>query len=231
MLENMDWFVDNLKNNIPFAFSRFNDGEMMGISHVGSVAARGDQKVDETLSIALRESILHKQKNYYIGVPCSLCYPAYNKLALELIGDYEYTTKAVVTTNKNWKHFMDTFPDAIGDKRLLWIGGDDQDTDALKNVGLNVVKKGLIPRKNSWRYYGHILETFSKNFQDGDVVCISLGPTARVLVKDWFEAMPNITFIDIGSNLDPFTRNVQHNCHKGWDETGFNLTKRCKECN
>ena len=41
----------------------------------------------------------------------------------------------------------------------------------------------------------------------------------------------DLTIIDIGSTFDPFTRDVWHNCHKGWEETGFNQTAPCKECN
>ena len=114
---------------------------------------------------------------------------------------------------------------------MIWIGGDDQDVDSLEEIGLKVAKRGLIPRKNSWQFYQHILKTFPESLESGDVVCISLGPTARVLVKEWFNKFPDITFIDMGSNLDPFTRKVSHACHRGWEETGFNLAKRCEECN
>tara|TARA_R110000824_G_scaffold178430_3_gene358125 strand:+ start:2158 stop:2853 length:696 start_codon:yes stop_codon:yes gene_type:complete len=231
MINNMDWFEQNLKNNIPFAFARFNDGEMMGIANVGSIVARGDQYVDTSLSEALKDAIQHRQKNYYVGIPCSQCYPQYNKLAKELVGDYEHVTSAVVTTNRNWKKFIDVFPKLVADKRVLWIGGDDQKTENLKEIGVEIHKKGLVPSKNSWRFYDHILNNFPKNFQDGDIVCVSLGPTARVLIKEWYKQMPNTTFIDVGSNFDPFTRNVYHNCHKGWDTTGFNMGARCQECN
>jgi hypothetical protein len=231
MLKDMEWFIENLENKTPFAFARFNDGEMMGIAKAGSVVARGDQLVDLSLSKALKEAIQHKQENYYVGIPCSLCYPELNKLAQDLVGDYEYKTLAVSTTNRNWKKFIDIFPKLVSDRRILWVSGNDQNTDNLKKIGINVHKKGLIPATNSWRFYEHVLNNFPKNFQDGDVVCISLGPTARVLVKEWYKQMPNVTFIDVGSNFDPFTRNVYHNCHKGWEETGFNLTKRCPECN
>jgi len=231
MIYTTDWFYDNLKNNVPFAFARFNDGEMMGIAEVGSTVARGDQLVDNTLSEALQEALKHKQKNYYVGIPCSLCYPQFNQLAHKLVGEYEYLTNAVVLTNKHWKKFIDNFPTAVGDRRVLWIGGDDQNVDNLKNLGIKVVKKGLIPRRDSWRYYSHILETFPPVFQPGDIVCVSLGPTARILVRKWFEIMPDVTFIDVGSNFDPFTRDVWHNCHKGWEETGFNLTAPCEICN
>tara|TARA_R110000824_G_scaffold161410_2_gene336629 strand:- start:2033 stop:2728 length:696 start_codon:yes stop_codon:yes gene_type:complete len=231
VLNDPDWFYHNLSNNIPFGFSRFNDGEMMGIAQVGSTVARGDQVVNKELSMALKTALCHKQENYYVGLPCSICYPQFNKLATQIADNSDFLTSAVVLTNRNWKHFIDTFPKAIKDRRLLWIGGDDQDVDNLEELGLTVAKKGLIPRKDSWRYYKHIFETFPKIFEPNDVVCISLGPTARVLTQQWFHKMPDITFIDVGSNFDPFTRNVWHDCHKGWEETGFNLTKRCEECN
>ena len=232
MIEDMDWFTHNLENKIPFGFARFNDGEMMGISQAHTIVARGDQYVDESLRAALRSSLEHKQDNYYIGVPCSLCYPLWSGQAKEIAGaDYKHLTKAVVTTNKNWKHFVDTFPTVMGDRRLIWISGNDQDTEPLKKMGLNIANTVKLPRKNSWDLYEGIKEKVPHIFQSGDVVAISLGPTARVLVCDWFQEYPDMTFIDIGSNMDPFTRGVRHNCHKGWEETGFNIGKPCKECN
>jgi len=227
----MDWFLANLKNNVPFGFARFNDGEMMGVTSVGSMVARGDQYVNESLSNALTDALTHKQLNYYVGIPCSLCYPILNQAAIDMTGEYKYLTSAVITTNKNWKYFIDNFPAAVKDKRLIWIGGNDQNVDNLLELNITVDKKALIPRKDSWKYYDHMLKTFPETFKKGDVVAISLGPTARVLVKEWFKQYPDITFLDVGSNFDPYTRNVWHNCHKGWEETGFNLTSPCEECN
>ena len=231
MINDMDWFLDNLKNKTPFGYARFNDGEMMAIDQIGSVVARGDQYVDDSLSAALTRALEHKQENYYIGIPCPLCYTRYNTLAKDIVGEYDFLTRAVVTTNRNWKRFIDGFPDVMSGRRLIWVCGNDQNIDAIKDLGLDVVKAARVPRKNSWSYYEKLKEALPEYFEEGDVVGISLGPTARILVKDWFEQYKDVTFIDMGSNLDPYTRNVWHNCHKGWDETGFNLTKRCKECN
>ena len=33
MINDMDWFLENLKNNVQFGYARFNDGEMMGIGN------------------------------------------------------------------------------------------------------------------------------------------------------------------------------------------------------
>jgi len=227
----MNWFVQHLEEKTPFGFARFNDGEMMAVDNVGCTVARGDQVVDESLSNALHEALIYKQSRYYVGIPCSLCYPRLAALARELVGDYDYLTRAVATTNRNWKTFIDTFPSLMEGRRMIWVGGNDQNPEALKNLGINVGKTALVPRVNSWSFYEKIFNMLPEYFEPGDVVGISLGPTARVLVRQWFEKYPDLTFIDMGSNLDPFTRDVWHNCHKGWEETGFNLTQRCKECN
>ena len=231
MIEDINWFFNNLKNNIPFCYVRFNDGEMMGIHRVGSIAARGDQVVDHSLQEALVSSITHKQENYYIGVPCSVCYPDYSKLSKELIGEYNQITSAVLLTNKNWKSFHDNLPIAAKDRDIVWVGGHDQEPERLKEYGLKIKKTLRVPNRESWNYYKKLKTIAPEHFCDGDVVCVSLGPTARVLCQQWYEEHPKVTFIDMGSLLDPIARDVWFDAHRGWNETGFNLVRRCPECN
>lgn len=222
--------INNLAHSVPFAYARFNDGEMLGIDRVGSVAARGDQQVNESLNKALIEAIQHKQDDYYVGIPCDTCYPHYHQLANDLIGTNQYKVSAVALTNRNWAKFITELPNAIKNRNVKMVTGDDQNFNFLeKELSFNIESSYRYQSKDSWAKYDEIYKLID-TFNDGDVVFISLGPTARVLAKEWFEAKPNVTFIDIGSVLDPLTRNVWHNCHKGW-ENGFNLTKRCKNCN
>lgn len=222
--------IDNLKNNIAFGYARFNDGEMMGIDRVGSVAARGDQVVNEGLHKALITALQHAQPKYYVGVPCSVCYPHYEKLASDLLIDDNYKVSAVALTNRNWAKFISELPEAIKDRKVKMVTGDDQDFRFLENeLSFNIDSVYRFKAKDSWSEIDNI-RPIIKEVKDGDVVFISLGPTARVLTQEWFKEKPNSTFIDIGSVLDPFTRSVYHNCHKGW-ENGFNLTRRCNTCN
>jgi hypothetical protein len=224
------FIINNLENSIPFSYARFNDGEMMGINKIGSVVARGDQMVDKSLHNALRTAIQHKQHNYYVGIPCQTCFPLYHKIANDLIGEYDQTVSAVALTNRNWAKFMSELPRVMVGKKVHYISGDDQNIEPLKDIfNMNILTHTKLPSRNSWNEYDTVSK-YIDHVVDGDVVIISLGPTARVLCKEWFELKPNTTFIDIGSILDPFTRNVWHNCHKGW-ENGFNLTKKCKSCN
>ena len=48
-MSELDWFFENIKNNVPFAFARFNDGEVGGIMHDNFTAARGDQFINSKL--------------------------------------------------------------------------------------------------------------------------------------------------------------------------------------
>ena len=234
--ESVELILDLLKKREPFAYARFNDGEMIGIDKIGAVAARGDQPVNKSLHQKLIEGIQHVQKNYYVGLPCPDCFPKYAKLARELVKQpKEFQLNAVVMTNRNWAKFINEFPETVKGRKIVWISGADQNLDVLKNVmGLNIVKHIKHPAKDTWTFYNHIRHEYSEYTHenpDFDIVLVSSGPTARVFCKEYFEVDSSRTYIDIGSTFDPFTRNVWHNCHKGWIETGFNLTRKCKICN
>ena len=231
MITDINIFFDNLKNKKNFCYVRYNDGEMMGIDKVGAVAARGDQYVDQSLHDKLVEGINHRQEKYYIGVPCSQCFPKYSALAKTMTQGYENLTSAVLFTNRNWKQFYDNFPPVCNGRQIIWVGGKTQSKQALIDYGLDVKNCVLVPEVNSWAYYEKIKTIIPTLIAPNDIVMVSLGPTARVLCKEWFEQYPNNTFIDIGSVLDPVTKGVYFNAHKGWEETGFNLQKRCPECN
>lgn len=222
--------IDNLKNNVPFCYIRFNDGEMMGIDKIGSLVARGDQIVNESLHNKLKEAITYKDENYYIGVPCAKCFPNYNYLANQLVGEYQYKVSAVALTNRNWLKFIQDSVGILFDKRVHYISGNDQNINILVNdFKFNIINHVKVNNVNSWDNYDE-LSQYIDNIKDGDITLISLGPTARVLCYEFFKKNNKATFIDIGSIFDPFTRNVSHNCHKGW-ENGFNITKRCEICN
>lgn len=234
--DEINWFLNMLKNDVPFCFVRFNDGEIKGIKETGSVIARGAQTVNESLNKELINTIQHTQKNYYIGLACSSCFENLTNIAQTYIKQpKEYQTKATLLTNRNWNKFISEFSNVVRNKKIVWISGKDQNLDFLVNVmGLNIIKHITHSVENTWDEYNKIYDefiNFKKENNDFDVVMISSGPTSRILSKYFFEFDHTKTYIDIGSTFDPFTRNVWHNCHKGWLDTGFNKTNKCKICN
>jgi hypothetical protein len=224
------FIIKNISNNTPFAFSRFNDGEIMGIDIPNSVVSRGAQVVDDSLHNALKKSITHKQENYYIGIPCTNCYPDYHNIANNLIGEYDYKVSAVCNINRNYAKFINEFKSSLKNKQIIWVGGDDQNTKNITDIlDIEIKRSFLFSYKNVWKDKQLISESLSE-VKDGDIVLFSLGPTGRILSQEMFYEKQNSTFIDVGSLLDPITRNVWHSYHLGW-EKGFNKTKKCEICN
>lgn len=224
-MEKIKDILQNLKHGVPQALARFNDGEMKAIMGTKKVIARGDQQVTTSLRVKLLDAILHRQENYWVGIPCRVCFKRQHLKAKELVGNYEYLTSAVVTANRNWKHFTSTFPRFV--KKVEYVGGEDHDTRNLEKVlGIRVCHSIKTPMKNAWAGFEKHPEfaNLCNHLRGEEVVILSCGPLSRVLACEWFKRRPDCTFLDVGSCFDPWTRNVWHACHKG-------KLKPCKGCN
>jgi len=222
-MDKINLILDNISNNISQALARFNDGELIGIQQIGATVARGAQTVDHTLSSKLKEAIQYKQINYWVGLPCSVCYPQHSRLAQTLIDrSYPHLTHAVVITNRNLKLVTEELPKRLNNKTIKWVSGEDQNIKGLEKVGINISEHLKVPTINAWKSYDSI-KSYT-NFQPGEVILCSCGPLSRVLVREWFEKYPSTTFLDIGCLFDPYTRDKWMRVHLG-------TLPECKECN
>lgn len=224
-MDKINIILANLRNGVPQALARFNDGEMRAIIRVGDKVARGCQKVTQDLQDKLKEAIRHEQENYWKGLPCEVCWPRWKKHADFYVNQkYEFLTCAVVNTNRNLQKVYDEFPKAVEGKFIYWVSGNDQNLDNLeKETGMRVAQKVTLPKRNAWGDYPRIKDYYTI-FNKGSIVVLSCGPLAEVLVKEWFQRRPDVTFLDMGSTFDPFTRGVRHGCHTG-------KLKPCRGCN
>ena len=218
----MEWFLNNLKNNIPFSFSRFNDGEMGCIMDPNFIASRGAQKGSIKLSNKLKECLTHHQDNYWVGIPCPNCYPKMSQYAEDLVGNYKFKTLAVDIINKNYQKFINEGIPLLQNYKIYWVGGEDQDLTKIKK-SLNIIKQYKLPTVDGFSVYNPIKDEYL-NFKGNNIVILSLGPLERILAKEWFEKNNKVTYLGLGSMFDPWTRGVSHSYHKG-------TLKPCKICN
>jgi hypothetical protein len=225
-MQHIDHILDKLRTETPFAFARFNDGEMGGIHEVGSRAARGDQVVSLSLQQALRSALEMEQEQYWIGVPCSICFPKFRKLADEIIrSDRPYVTHATLFVNRNYEKVKQDFPGILQNREIIWVSGADQKTQGLIDAGIcsNISQHIKVPCKNAWGAYEETYPLLSE-IPPGAVVALSCGPLSRVLAAQWWAQRQDITLLDIGSLFDPQTRGVRHRFHVG-------QLPPCEECN
>jgi len=205
-----NWFFNNLKSDIPFAFSRFNDGEMMLIMKENKTVSRGSQVHDNSLSTALLDSMSYQKENYYKGIPLLNEYPKYYNAAKKITKNHSNIVAAICLINHDWNMFVQEFVEFFKGKEITWISGEDQNLDWFKKNGISIKNHYKFPNKNTWQYFEKIKNI---DLSESKYVFISLGPTGRVLVKEWFEKYQNKTIVEYGSCFDPFTRNVWHKYH------------------
>lgn len=223
-MEKITKILFNIRNGIPMALSRFNDGECGIIFNKDFTAARGCQKGSVELQVALIDAITHEQENYFKGYPCPVCYRKLWK-PIKKKGyynpDYKYNTMAVVNTNRNLDRFANELPVVLNGYQVVCVTGKDQDVSKLD---IDVKKHITTPLKNSWVHYNDILQQCLDNVMPHRVFLFSTGPTSRVLVKNLFQMRPDASFLDIGDTFSPITRGVYRKCHTG-------ELKECPGCN
>lgn len=229
-MEKVHKILGQLKNGGPCALIRQNDGECRILKDYKATAARGNQPGSRGLQKALRDAILHEQKNYWKGYPCPECFPGLWQFVKESgyynLG-YKFNTMAVVNTNRNLKIFSEGLQEALKGRDVVLVSGEDQD---YKELDFNVIKHIKAPLKNAWGKYNELfeecIEVILDNYwkKEGVVFLFSLGPVARVLVKNLFESFSDYTYLDIGDTYSNITRNVWRKCHKG-------TLKKCRICN
>lgn len=230
----VDVFLRMLSEKTPFALSRFNDGEMSAFKKGDGERIGRTQHtlINQDVRDKLSKAMMHRQENYWVGMPCSVCFPDLYEIAKKYVGDYELQTRACVLTNRNWAKFVLNFPEAVKNREIHWVGSSDQNLQMLTDVfGIKIKDRTDLPNIDAWDHHDCIKDKYQE-FKSGSVVAFSCGPMSRILAPEWFEKRPDVTFIDIGSVYDPFTRNVWHACHRGWASPQmFNETRRCSECN
>jgi len=216
--------LQKLENKVPFAFNRFNDGEMKGILQPGCVVSRGDQVVTKDLSDMLTEALKHSQENYIKGKPCSVCFPEYDMIFYRINSD-DNVTNATVLINRNYTDFMIKAPGLFQKyDNIYWIGNSNHNVTKLEQyLNVKIQKLVSVSAQNAWADFNAVKHLYKK-IKDNSLVLLSCGVLERVLVYYFFKHNPNSTYLSIGSMFDPLTRNVYHKYHK-------NVLKPCSECN
>ena len=217
-------FVDMLEQDIPFSFSRFNDGEMGAICKSMPMISRGAQVVTNELSDALSRAMEHEQLNYWKGVPCFLCYPELQKRAANIVGDSKYVCQATLLTNRHYAVWSNLLPTILKQKKPIYIhGASHNSANVARTFGIHFSGNVSVPDNNAWETVDS-LRKLHIGFPKKSMVILCCGPISRVLIKDWFCERPDCTFLDMGSWFDPWARNVAHKYHNG--HVPF-----CSECN
>lgn len=198
-------FIEHLRKKESFAFAHFNDGELTFIKkHLDEDTkktwyGRGQQSYDDLLGKRLLSSIQENRKNYYVGIPCSTCWPEHRALANDLTKEVDNTIPAMIFHHN--LSFIPAIINELRDREVFFIGNENQNYSILGELGVNVKEENRtnVPFVNSYVLYEQMKD---RKFPEGSIVLLTCGMLAKILIPTWFANNPNVTFLALGSALD-----------------------------
>ncbi|WP_320675945.1 hypothetical protein [Prochlorococcus sp. MIT 1300] len=212
---------------VPFAFNRISDGELFMMDGLGiDLAADGakiagkkvnlqkfaswDHKTfnpntDHQIAKGLHNALKCRMKNYIIGLPCPCCCDP-NKVAQIRRETNSIQSWANLLVNHNYKGFIETSLPLILDRDVLIAINEHADITLFStcpSVKWVPVPNGVLQKIDPFR------EKFLHECslaKPGSLVLIGASAAAKILIHEGFKHFPWLSFIDIGTTLNPFLK-------------------------
>ncbi len=207
-------FNQKLKNKENFSLVRFGDGEMIVINGESidlSKKCNGEHKYtpnneeDEKHRHILEQSLLFKNKQYFVGLPCRCCVgdEHCDQLRAQSQQDESNLTWANIFVNANYAAFLDSTVPALQSRTINIVCHTDANIQKL----LFTVNKDFRVGANAWvADYGHLIGEIegyiSTNEIENEVFIFCAGVLSNMLIYQLTKAYPNNTYIDLGSVFD-----------------------------
>lgn len=208
--------VNKLRNNEPFSFSRFGDGEFNAMLGKRGANCDGHHYFPD-MGRALVD-VLDSQREHQIvfeGIPTY--YLGMQNLAKRLNGElpaFQEMTEGIDWCNADVIHYqnikhnnLDDLLDALKGRSVTLVGPLHLMPLADEN-GWRFID---IPAKDCWTQYEHTHERIGQ-IQELDVVLYCASMMANVLIDERHLVMN--TQIDIGSAFDPYVGKLSRSYHK-----------------
>ncbi len=202
-----------------YSISRFGDGEFELMLNRGRPWF---QEPDSKLAMRLKEILTSDNKKVIVTIPRNFgCLDVYKDNAAEGIREYmsadiradimryidldkvyydAYVSRPyIIYKDKNRAAKIFTlFKKIFEERNIIIVEGRFSKFGVLNDLfsGCKSIRRVECPSKNAWDRYDEIISCIKSNYQEGDLVCISLGPTATVLAYDL--GILGIQSIDIG---------------------------------
>ena len=206
------WFLDKIKNNQPFALSRFGDGELIIMDNKPidlRNAKNGEFRYDPNISdyyhvrSKLISSFVSRNNEYYVGIACPCCVGQEKYLYMKRKSkqDEEHLTWANIFVNSNYQKFLDYFIPEMSNHNIILVVNNKAN---VKKLPFNVEKVYYVGT-DAWYLDYDVIEKIRNDYNNSKnkVFLFAAGPLANILVYElWFYMNKDNIYLDIGSTLD-----------------------------
>jgi len=195
-------FVRKLNNEIPFAFSRWGDGEWLNVNGVNGKNCDGNVYYPD-LGQKLK-SIVSTKQNYYLGCQTGNDISVKSsKIYYQEWFDADILHKASINGNLN--HLFDVLENV----HVVYIGNKSHRNLPFINEFIE------IPYNNIWNDRDWLIDSIKETFtQSHKVYCFSAGMATNVFIDILWKVDDSNTYIDVGSVFDPYVGRQTRGYHK-----------------
>lgn len=213
----LDWFTTKLSSGWPFSFARYGDGEWAAILNTPG-RTRDGQTYTAELGADLVASLAAPWPFAHAISPIAIrTYgnPIETWLAEHRIDVRWYDSEVFLTASITGT--LLPFITALRARKVVYVGPPHLRT--LTRL-LPLVDFIETPIHNAHRAKAELAHAIRTRRTIADVVLLSCGPAATVLVNDLWKHLPEHTLIDLGSLFDPYcgvasrSYMTRHNWHK-----------------
>ncbi len=231
-IEHLDNFIKLLKENRPFSFVRFSDGEIEILRNRyleigrGKTVFRGrefkntfpdfdakkfDPRIHQNIRKDLLSSALFREKNFYKGIPT-----AHNnalkdrEFLLRLNGGFDTNmTFSDLFLNSNYRKYRDEVVPLFETFENIYVIANYR----AKPIGILEKAKHINIPDNFFATYDSVVkDVFEqiKNLPDGSLILSSASSLSNILGFWLYQQNPTITFLDIGTSINDLL-SLSHN--------------------
>ena len=226
-----DKFLGKLKSGDNFAFNRFSDGELFMLQNqplilhqngfvTGNLEGGGRYPKEEQKEFIpgehaeqhkrLMKAFTFRKEGHYRGICAKEDVGSDNyKWLLDIVGpgDEEHTTFANLLINANYRRYVDEMIPLYKERDVVYVVNEAADLEGLPFKVKKDFRVGTNCIVNNIHTIDEVLEYLDKeNAKDYLILC-SASALSNYIVHEGYKKFSNNTFIDIGSNLNPYLGN------------------------
>jgi hypothetical protein len=202
--EDIKKIFDLLKSRIPFAFSKYADGEWSIIRNIAITVQHNEFSFDPRESFfreKLIESFKFKDDRYYVGISCPCC-QGDEAMKMKIFSEqYESNlTFANLFVNSNYKFYVDNFIPEYKNWDVHLVANEKSDVDSLPFK----VEKFYPVKDSAWKYNYELIEELNNSNISNKLFLFCCGPMGNVMTQQMWDKNKNNTYMDVGSTLNPW---------------------------
>ena len=196
------FFQEKIKNDEPFALTRFGDGEYKIINDQPiDLLSKQEFKFDgeKQLRQELIDSFTYNAPDYYVGIACACCAgnDLFNAMKQYVKVPEFQLTWANIFVNGNYNYFKNNFVETLKTKKVNLIAPGNH-----SNLSF-ITERSFMVGPNAWVEQANLRNELTALIKDkkltNQIFIFCAGPFANILCHQLFRLYPQNTDIDVGS--------------------------------